>query len=176
MMPDTLAGYSTFGVDHYKPQKLFKNLATTYSNLYYCCNACNSSKNNHWPALGKEKDELIPNPCDHVMFEHLRFNNAEVEHKSKAGEFTKILLDLNDPVVVHLRKTMLATIGLWQSKEREVKAFKSAIQAEQKTGVRNAASCVAALAAADAELVEIGAWLAVYAGGEFAPTKAPPLK
>src|SRR5436853_749314 len=38
-----------FGVDHFRPFALFPDLECVYTNLYYCCNGCNSIKGKTWP-------------------------------------------------------------------------------------------------------------------------------
>ena len=111
--------YSNFGVDHYRPQVLFPELATTYSNLFYCCNPCNSRKGAHWPTIPQEPKQMIPNPCDHVMFEHLSFerDTGRVIAKSDRGEFTKALLDLNSPESLQVRNVIKTTIDTTQSQK-----------------------------------------------------------
>ena len=57
--------------------------------LFYACNCCNRRKGNYWPGDFEEIHEhFIPNPCDHVMFEHLRYNDAKVDEQSETGNFT----------------------------------------------------------------------------------------
>ena len=110
--PVTMRGGSaSFGVDHYRPKSLFHSLVAEYSNLYYCCNSCNSNKNDYWPSEKLADAPYIPNPCDHVMFQHLRFEGAEVKSVTSDGEFTRELLDLNDPNIVEWREYVLRSIG-----------------------------------------------------------------
>jgi len=101
-----------FGVDHYKPKKKFPSLATSYSNLFYACNACNAHKGDFWPEdAERELGYLIPNPCDCVMFEHLRFNGAEVEVRTNAGRCAVDVLDLNNAKEVEFRQYMTMTVN-----------------------------------------------------------------
>lgn len=71
-LPDGLKGEDGFSVDHYRPQSKFPELVTTYGNLFYACRCCNRRKGAFWPADAQWRaKQFIPNPCDHVMFEHL---------------------------------------------------------------------------------------------------------
>jgi len=112
---DRLKGYESFGVDHYRPQKDFPHLVTEYLNLFYACNRCNNLKRRFWPNPQEERDGIfIPNPCEHLMFDHLRYIRGKVQAHSNAGVFTMERLDLNDPVGVDFREgfiTMLAAMN-----------------------------------------------------------------
>lgn len=117
--PSTWANGDTFGVDHYRPQSLFPHLGCEYSNLYYCCNRCNRFKGNFWT----EGVDFIPNPCDHVMFDHLRFEGPEVKHKTRAGAATVERLDLNDPEWLRFRADVLQLIELADAERRKLKSL-----------------------------------------------------
>jgi hypothetical protein len=108
-MPDTLNNYNGFGVDHYKPQNLFRHLRNVYSNLFYACNRCNTLKDEFWQDP-KDKDIFMPNPCDHVMFDHFQYKSAVVHEKSKAGKFSAGLLELNDPELIKFRAGILTAV------------------------------------------------------------------
>jgi len=107
---DTPGKYEMFGVDHYRPKKHFDELRCTYSNLFYACNPCNRRKDEFWADDASEK--FIPNPCDHVMFDHLRFVGASVEAHSVAGEWTIDLLDLNEEASVLFRENIITLVKL----------------------------------------------------------------
>lgn len=67
-LPDGVKGKASFGVDHYKPRRLFPQLACDYANLFYACNGCNSAKGPFWPTHESiQRGYYIPNPCDHVI-------------------------------------------------------------------------------------------------------------
>lgn len=120
-LPDGMKGYESFGVDHYRPRKLFLHLATTYSNLFYSCNCCNSRKGDFWPSADQIRDnEFIPNPCDHVMFEHLQYKGAIVTVKTPAGRQAEKILDFNDPKSVEYRQFVLDTIAAMERNRREL--------------------------------------------------------
>ena len=111
LFPDLVRGENSFGVDHYLPKKHYPSLEWDYRNLYYACNACNSRKSDYYPLTPIEKsDRFIPNPCDHVMFDHLRYLKDAVSARSKPGEFTLDLLDLNEENVVHARGILLVAV------------------------------------------------------------------
>lgn len=117
--PDSSAPNLNFGADHYKPKSIYPELYTAYSNLYYCCGQCNSRKNNYWPA-DITKDNFIPNPCDHEMVKHLRFdaNSGEMKYLSAHGDFTIELLQLNEESLVKYRQSTLKNIKI-VTKEKE---------------------------------------------------------
>lgn len=110
---------SSFGVDHYRPKDRFRGLTNTYSNLFYCCNRCNSFKGAYWPpSVELEGVDFIPNPCDHEMFSHMRYVDGVVEPKSKAGERAVKILDLNDDRAVSFRKAkMIAVAGILAARD-----------------------------------------------------------
>jgi hypothetical protein len=111
---DQVKGADDFGVDHYRPTSIpiFRNLETEYLNLYYCCNRCNRLKRNYWPSMEDQAGErFIPNPCEHSMFQHLRYKRGEVTHASPAGEFTIRRLDLNDPQAVGFRDAFISMLA-----------------------------------------------------------------
>lgn len=103
--PDNLSEKNYYAVEHYKPKSIFPQLETEYTNLYYSCGHCNSKKGEFWPTDNELRLGIfIPNPCDHVMFQHLRtLTNCIVAHHSHAGEWTIDLLDLNSPKKIQKR-------------------------------------------------------------------------
>ena len=105
---------------HYRPKKLFPTLATEYLNLYYACNRCNSLKRDFWPSPVRVKEgSFVPNPCEHVMFEHLRYKGGSVAFVSNAGEWTVELLDLNDTSAVAFREGFIGALdALWAQIEQ----------------------------------------------------------
>lgn len=111
-MPDVLKGYESFGVDHYRPKRHFPLLSTVYSNLFYCCNACNSRKGEYWPTKAERRlGVFIPNPCDHVMFDHMRFKGIKVVEHSLAGRRAIERLELNDEETMSYREYVNDTLA-----------------------------------------------------------------
>lgn len=87
---DGLKGYEGFGVDHYLPKSRFPALTTTWSNLFYACNVCNT-----WKGESVSTPELfLPNPCGHGMADHLQYRGADVEAYTPHGEWLVELLHL----------------------------------------------------------------------------------
>ena len=109
-----MRGTSSFAVEHYLPKEHFPHLTTDYSNLFYCCNACNSFKGDWYPSdVALHAGQFYPNPCAHVLFSHMRFKGAVVEPTSVAGEFAVKSLDLNEAEAVKYREFVLDNIELW---------------------------------------------------------------
>jgi hypothetical protein len=87
---DGLKGYEGFGVDHYLPKSRFPALSTTWSNLFYACNVCNT-----WKGESVSTPErFLPNPCAHGMADHLQYRGADVEAYTPHGEWLVELLHL----------------------------------------------------------------------------------
>jgi hypothetical protein len=133
--PDTLnPDQSHFGIDHYRPKSIFPELTNRYFNLFYCCNPCNTRKGDFWPAAGSPVDRFVPNPCDHVMFSHLRLNGSTVEAKSLAGQFTLELLDLNAPQLVEFRTYIADAIVRLENDRSKVELLKESLNARVAQG------------------------------------------
>ena len=112
-LPDAIKGEETFGADHYRPQRKFPHLSSEYLNLYYACNRCNSNKSDFWPTERELTDgQFVPNPCEHIMFEHLRYKGEIVVSHSSTGTWAIELLDLNEDKIIEFRKIIIATIKL----------------------------------------------------------------
>ncbi|HSK81259.1 MAG TPA: HNH endonuclease [Thermoanaerobaculia bacterium] len=110
-LPDGLRGENAFGVDHYRPVSRFPELECEYANLFYACNSCNWRKGDFWPEPRQwAEGRLIPNPCDHRMAEHLRFERTRVSALTAAGLVTLEFLLLNQPDDVEYRDFLLRAI------------------------------------------------------------------
>lgn len=132
-MPDSVMGLAQFGADHYLPQSRYPHLATTYSNLFYCCNSCNSYKGDA-PPVGTPPDVFVPNPCDYVMYAHMRFKHARVEHVTKAGKYTVELLDLNEESLVARREDNLHMIDVLEMSMADLRAAEKNLIRKKNTG------------------------------------------
>ncbi len=117
-----------YGVDHYRPKSKFPQESSDYKNLYYCCSSCNIRKGSFWPEPADLKVRFIPNPCDFVMFDHLRFQGAVVTAKSKAGEFTADRLDLNDPATQAYRRDLNLSISIFEDRLQQATALLQELQ------------------------------------------------
>ena len=155
-LPDGLKGDDSFGVDHYRPQSKFPELATIYFNLFYACNCCNRRKGAFWPTEAQQRArQFIPNPCDHVMFEHLRYRATRVEPRSPAGELTERVLMLNDEVSVQYREFVLEVIVSLEARERQLQETTKRIDQRSAQHPEQAAYCAAERAAAEQDLARI---------------------
>jgi len=112
-LPDWLDPSAIFTIDHYKPKDFHKNLECHYPNLFYCCHACNSRKGTHPYVKDYRTKQLratlswsVPNPCDHIMADHIRVNSASfyIDARSEDGQCTIELLDLNSDKRIRHRR------------------------------------------------------------------------
>lgn len=163
-MPDSLKGADQFGADHYRPQKIFPQLASHYGNLFYCCNRCNSRKGEYWPANGDVDPKFIPNPCDHLMWDHLRYRQAEVEARTPAGLFSLDLLDLNDPELIAYRADVLHLIEINEKAIAEASTIKTEIRRLWKAGKIPEVEYTAAIGELDEQLAKSSSSLARLTG------------
>ena len=154
-----------YGVDHYRPKSLFPSLECSYPNLFYACNRCNTWKGSYWPdKKQRAAQQFIPNPCDHQMFEHLRYRGATVEGRTAAGIFTTSLLDLNSPDAVQHREAILAIIDASEAKRREIAETRRLLEAARKAGQISDADFAHASAELDAQNVRLDAALQHFTG------------
>jgi hypothetical protein len=106
-MPDAFSRKIAFGVDHYRPVALFPWLETSFPNLFYACNACNSLKQDYWPRpKALEADYFLPNPVDHRMADHLRYVDVVAIARTKPGEVAIEVFDLNGEDAFNTRETV----------------------------------------------------------------------
>lgn len=96
-----------FGVEHLRPRRHFPELSETFSNLYYCCNGCNSFKGSAWPA----SCALVPrvcfvDPCREDLYAvHFRLNDDyTLDPLSKSGAFMIGAIHLNRTACVEFRR------------------------------------------------------------------------
>ena len=135
-MPDAPQTPESFCVEHYRPKGVpeFDHLELVYENLFYACSACNRRKWKHWPTAAElANNEFFPNPCDHVMFEHLKYKGAVVELRSKAGRYANKYLDLNDPKSVEYREIVLDEI--YHAEVRRRKAQEMLIEIDKTLAI-----------------------------------------
>lgn len=136
-LPDGMPRPMSFGVDHYIPRShptLGKQRETQYDNLFYACNACNGRKKNFWPTAAQVKAGVfVPNPCEHVMFKHLRYAGVEIHARTPAGAWTERLLALNDADSVKYRAALARTVECLQEDVHEYKRTLNEIDARLKS-------------------------------------------
>lgn len=118
--PDEPISPGDFHVEHYRPVKLFPELERTYANLFYACARCNSRKKAYWPGTpAEEATHFLPNPCDHVMVDHVKYDGSKAVARSEAGEVAVRQLDLNEEIFVVWRARYIRRVAEWR---RELKA------------------------------------------------------
>ena len=95
--------------------------AFEWHNLFLCCNRCSNAKRNIFPVSGPRAPILctweeaclleantILNPCEDKPARHLKVKlDGSLIHKSNRGHLTIKVLDLNDEILVELRKNKL---------------------------------------------------------------------
>jgi len=163
-MPDSMKGYESFGVDHYRPKSKFPELATAYANLFYACNPCNLRKGSYWPKQVQAKTHFIPNPCDHEMFRHIRFKGSKVEARTVAGRVLLETLDLNDDSAVEYRAFIVRLIESTAAKKAELERSRSQLEELRATGAVQTAEVDEAIDLIDEKLRTLSMDLARLAG------------
>jgi hypothetical protein len=109
-LPDGLG--AEFAVEHYRPKSKFPELVTDYSNLFFACKSCNSHKGEYWPTDAEfAAGAFIPNPCEHVMADHLWFRGVSVTARDAAGRFAIRLLQLEETEKVRFRGFIVRSIA-----------------------------------------------------------------
>jgi len=106
---DGLKGDEAFGVDHYLARSNTGEAeAAAWENLFYACNVCNG-----WKGASVSTPELfLPNPCDHVMAEHLQYRDDDVETYSPHGAWLADLLHLSSQSRRERRRFILSALKL----------------------------------------------------------------
>ena len=107
MTEASVFGIVAFGVDHFRPKKLFPRLAAVYENLYYCCNDCNRYKGPIWPSVEQTTNGyFFPDPCAcEPLTEHLREeSDCRWEATTRAGTFALEVLRLNREPCLRFRR------------------------------------------------------------------------
>lgn len=94
-------------VEHFRPKKKFPDLRCTYSNLYYACPVCNTTKNETWPSDEyMEQGFYFVDPCTEDLYvDHTEEqDDGRLKHKTKAGFYTIEHLRLNRRFLQKIRK------------------------------------------------------------------------
>jgi len=165
-LPDGLKGEDSFSVDYYRPQSKFPGLVTTYANLFYACSCCNRRKGAFWPTDAQWRaKQFIPNPCDHVMFEHLRYRSARVETRTRAGELAERVLMLNDEGSVEYRELVLSVIAVLEEKKRRIQETIRRIDRRLSASPEQAEQFMEEKASAERDLARVEHHLSRAAGG-----------
>lgn len=112
-----------FGVEHYLPHRDFPEHRWSYSNLYYACNRCNRLKGARFYQHPDhpELPHYIPNPCDHIMSNHLEYDGWQVQAHTEQGRCAKKVLLLNDMDFVDFR---IVTTQVLSKAQAELQALR----------------------------------------------------
>jgi len=100
-------GVWAYGVEHFRPQSTFPALRCTYSNLYYACTFCNSTKKDIWPSDKHiQQGFYCVDPCQEDLYtEHTEEQDDGIlHHKINAGRYTVEHLRLNRAFFQTMRK------------------------------------------------------------------------
>lgn len=101
-----------FCVEHLWPREHFAHLANDYTNCYYACGSCNSSKGDTYPSAVEEAQGLrFFNPCEDVAAEHFSLEEDTIVAKpgSQIAQYTlKELRNINreEPTKQRRRRTL----------------------------------------------------------------------
>ena len=106
---DELAGEDFYEIDHYRPKSKFPALINEYTNLYYCCKACNKrgAKGENWPS-----DDLLNagfrffDPVAENAYQlHMRETmSGKLAKKTNVGDYSIRILRLNRDGLLNLRR------------------------------------------------------------------------
>jgi len=88
-----------FTVDHFRPKSnpKFRKLICAYSNLYYVCQDCNSSKGSTWPQPKIQAQGFrFLDPCLDDLTDHWRVGpDGSLEPRTTEGEYMVARVQLN---------------------------------------------------------------------------------
>ncbi|MFM0653276.1 hypothetical protein [Paraburkholderia sediminicola] len=92
-------------------------------------------KGAYWPDVTEKKaGRFIPNPCDHVMFSHLRYASATVQPQTATGTFVCALLDLNSPDAVANRQAIETALASIEAQLRDLQNLKNTLDQRLAAG------------------------------------------
>lgn len=152
MTEASVFGILAFGVDHFRPKKLFPDLTLDYNNLYYCCNDCNRYKGPVWPSPERiTEGSFFPDPCQcDPQQDHLReTEDCRFEPLTKAGAFAMEVLRLNREPCLRFRRKR-------QSLRRRLSQYRELLHALEPQEVRDLLTN--ALAELETECAECYGW------------------
>jgi hypothetical protein len=110
--------------------------------------------------------EFIPNPCDHVMFEHLRYRSTRVEARSSAGNRAEKTLMFNDDESVQYRELVLGLIELAEQKRIRLQETIREVEHQSKLFPERAEALREEKESAQRDLEKIGGYLLKMGGGD----------
>lgn len=93
-----------FQIDHYEPVSFRPDLENFYANLLYSCDECNRLKGDLTPPPEARKaGYAVFRPDEHYWDDHFEPDNRRIKHRSKIGEFSIDVLNLNRHSLMRLR-------------------------------------------------------------------------
>ena len=99
-------GHYNFHIDHFRPQSLFPELRTEYSNLYYACSICNTYKSDTWPTEEQiARGRRFLDPCADDYAAHFEPQpDGMLRELTEPAKYTSTHLRLNRQQLVKLRQ------------------------------------------------------------------------
>lgn len=94
-----------FEIDHHRPQRLQEPDCDEYPNLMWACEHCNGAKSGNWPSdeeIAAGFRFLRPDMDD--PREHIASSGREVSHRSRPGQYTIEVLNLNRESLCKIRE------------------------------------------------------------------------
>ncbi|HLW85691.1 MAG TPA: hypothetical protein VKR60_10795 [Candidatus Sulfotelmatobacter sp.] len=116
-----------FAVEHFRPKEKFSELKTTYTNLYYACNLCNSYKWDKWPSDGdlaagrRFFDACSDFSSDHFVDEGF----GTLRGLTPCGEYTWKSVRLNRPDLIKMRNLRRQLNSRFKQVLRDVRELRS---------------------------------------------------
>lgn len=105
---DELAGEDFYEIDHHRPKSKFPKLENVYTNLYYCCKACNKrgAKGENWPSddLIKAGFRFFDPVAENAYQLHVRETaSGKLKERNNIGDYSIRILRLNRDGLIQLR-------------------------------------------------------------------------
>jgi hypothetical protein len=98
-------GWGVMAIEHFVPQSNAPELVDDYTNCFYICTLCNSSRGDQ---ANRDPDgKRLLNPCDHAWNELFMAEDDQVRPREEAGgdaAYTCETYDFNDPRKVRARR------------------------------------------------------------------------
>ena len=128
-------------MDHFRPKSLFPTLAYSWTNLFWACQVCNTSKGAYWPENPEDSlvDPSVEDPEDVIEFDGPW---AKPRRSVADAELTIDTLKLNRPGLVNKRETRLKEARLLRD---ELGAIQNCIALAETKGMREVVDALTVL-------------------------------
>lgn len=125
-----LGGSRRFAVDHFRPKSWpeFAELVTSYSNLYYACDTCNTYKSDVWPSPAEQAQGFrFWDACQDLSKDHFVFrrNSGEAVPLTVCAKYTDRIVRINREVVRKMRIQRLERIELYRKALRITREYEA---------------------------------------------------